>query len=362
MIPLRIKAEVSAHRQPFVVQVHSNSRPEEANADHAYLSSVGGEWIDFETCGGPLRLFNSAVNEIDGDVLLVVPSRGTAHRLIRSKSQHNSLLVTERCDQLCVMCSQPPKKAHYDVFPLLERAANLAPPGAMIGITGGEPMLFKEQVFRLLRATLEARPDLQFHVLTNGQHFDADDKPTLETLGASVLWGIPLYASHSGMHDKIVGKDGAFQRLFESLGVLARAGASIELRTVLMIPNAGELPSLARHLAVHTPFIGFWAIMQLENIGYARRDWSQLFYDSSIAFSPVATAVDIARARGLSVSLYNFPLCTVPDAYRSYARASISDWKQRFLPLCSGCTAREQCGGFFEWYPERRGFAKVGLQ
>jgi hypothetical protein len=62
------------------------------------------------------------------------------------------------------------------------------------------------------------------------------------------------------------------------------------------------------------------------------------------------------------VSLYNFPICTVPAAYRAFAVSSISDWKRRYLATCDGCGLRDRCGGFFEWYPEGHGFSKVEAQ
>src|SRR5882724_1263401 len=46
----------------------------------------------------------------DGDVVRISPSRGALSVLFRKNSPSNSLLVTERCNHFCVMCSQPPKK------------------------------------------------------------------------------------------------------------------------------------------------------------------------------------------------------------------------------------------------------------
>jgi len=136
---------------------------------------------------------------------------------------------------------------------------------------------------------------------------------------------------------------------------------AVELRTVLMATNAEVLPALARFILAHTPFVAFWAIMQLENIGYGRKNWNRLFFDNSESFTPVAAAIDIAAARGMDVALYNFPLCTVPAAYRRHNVASISDWKRRYLEACDACMLRESCGGFFEWCPEKNGFARIGL-
>ena len=46
---------------------------------------------------------------------------------------------------------------------------------------------------------------------------------------------------------------------------------------------------------------------------------------------------------------------------RLFAQASISDWKRRYLELCDDCELKAGCGGFFEWYPEERGFSRLGL-
>jgi His-Xaa-Ser system radical SAM maturase HxsC len=357
MIPLRIRAETPAG-EPFVVRLAGNGR----DTCDARLLSTGDGRLEYATASGVLRLLDVSADDVAGDVLLVVPDRRIAHRLIRAKSDHNTLLVTEQCDQLCVMCSQPPKAHHVDLYPLLERAALLAPPSMVLGITGGEPTLHKAALFHFLDVVLSARPDLHFHILTNAQHFDADDRAFLTSIRDRVTWGIPLYSAEAATHDEIVKKAGAFERLATSLSLLARCGADIELRTVVMKPNAPALPALADFVTRQVPFISCWAIMQLENIGYGRMNWRGLFFDSSATFEPIGQAVDIAKARGLHPQLYNFPLCTVPAPYRPFAVSSISDWKRRYLASCDGCTLRNECGGFFEWHPEPTGYERLAVQ
>lgn len=364
MIPLRLRAEAPAGDTPFVVRIR------DPRAGHslvtgpfdAVLREADTAAAELDTRHGSLRLSGVPAADLAGDVLLVDPARSVAHRLIRAGSSHNTFLVTERCDQLCVMCSQPPKKHHTDLFAFFTQAALLAPPGITIGISGGEPTLYKEQLFAFLHRALTARPDLRFHVLTNGQHFEEADATHLAAFPVGrVLWGIPLYAATPALHDEIVGKQGAFARLADSLALLARCGAAIELRTVLMTVNAPALEILAAFIAAQLPFIAVWAIMQLENIGYGRRNWNRLFFDSGASFTQVAAALDAARGRGIPVALYNFPLCTVPAPYRPFAHASISDWKRRYLGPCDACQLRAGCGGFFAWYPEDRGFERLGL-
>lgn len=367
MIPLRIKVDANAD-EPFVVRLRSlegwaaDDIWFAVDARDVVLERVS-EAAVYRGEGGSIRIHGIDPSHVDGDVLLVNPRRGVADRLVRASSPHNTFLVTERCDQLCVMCSQPPKAHHVDMFPHFETAALLAPEGATIGISGGEPTLYKEELLNFLERTMEKRQDLRFHILTNGQHFEEADMSTMRSLERErIILGVPLYASKPEVHDEIVGKEGAHSRLMESLGFLCRAGAQVELRTVLMDPNAFGLPALARFITTTLPFVQTWAIMQLESIGYARQNWQRLFYDSSVGFDVIGRALDLVRSRGIDAQLYNFPLCTVPAAYRHLSPPTISDWKRAYLDECQGCAIQGRCGGFFEWHPKKHGYANLGAQ
>ena len=367
MIPLRIKVDANAD-ESFVVRLRSlegwfaDGVGSAVDPRDVVLESVS-DFAEYRGEGGCIRIHGIDPSQVDGDVLLVNPRRGVADRLIRASSPHNTFLVTERCDQLCVMCSQPPKSHHVDMFPHFEAAAVLAPEGATIGISGGEPTLYKEELLNFLVRTMEKRPDLRFHILTNGQQFEEADLSMMRPLKRErIVWGVPLYSRSPDVHDEIVGKQGAHSRLMETLGFLCRAGAQVELRTVLMEPNAPGLPALARFITTTLPFIQTWAIMQLESIGYARQNWQRLFYDSSAGFDVIGRALDLVRSRGIDAQMYNFPLCTVPAAYRHLAPPTISDWKRAYVDKCTGCAIKDSCGGFFEWHPQKHGYANLGVQ
>lgn len=365
MIPLRIAVEPLPIEEPVVLRLRTTNEPDQYsdfNRD-AILTDFRDGVAEFDAAGFSLRLTYQHPGQLHNDVIMLLPGQRTAHRLVRASSRHNTFLVTEQCDQVCVMCSQPPKKHHVDLFQQYEEAAVLAPENAVIGISGGEPLLHKAALFRFLENVTDARPDLRFHVLTNAQHFTEQDIAFLKSsAAANVLWGVPLYATEPTLHDRIVGKGGAFGMLSDNLSLLAFTGADVELRTVILTENASNFSDLARFVTLNLPFVNFWAIMQLENIGFGRKNWDSQFLDTSLEFSPVADAIDIAGARGIEVCLYNFPACTVPTEYRHHATRSISDWKQKYLDVCSDCTIKELCGGFFQWYPEKNGFRELGLQ
>jgi His-Xaa-Ser system radical SAM maturase HxsC len=360
MINLRVEIDQLPLEEPLVVRLcHS---PISATTDNdAVLIDRSNGRLEYDLNGFSLVLHPLGGEDYDGDVILVLPGQTSAHRLIRASSQHNTFLVTEQCDQLCVMCSQPPKKQHTDLFSQFAQAALMSPAGAVIGISGGEPLLHKKKLFEMLQVVTRARADVTFHILTNGQHFEPSDVEALIDLGTGrILWGVPLYSADPKTHDEIVGKSGAFRQLSKSLVILMTAGASVELRTVVMRQNISGLAELADFVFTRLSFVHVWAIMQMERIGYGRMNWQKSFFDSSADFAHVASAIDISVARGIDVSLYNFPLCSVPTAYRPYAPSTISDWKRKYLDFCSECGQRAACGGFFEWYTHPEGFSALG--
>lgn len=358
MIPLTLPA-VAEPGAPFVTRLATaiDASPMPALS---LLVDEDDAGATFAGANGLFAIDGVPAADLAGDVVLVTPGTNRAERLLRQGSRHNTLLVTERCDQLCVMCSQPPKKTHVDRFDALEAACLLADPGILIGISGGEPTLYKDRLLTMVERVLAARPDLQFHILSNGQHFDDRDLERLrDERYRRVSWGVPLYAAEAELHDEIVGKAGAFERLHQSFAVLLAAGARIELRTVVLTSNIDRLPALARYVANLFAFIEAWSIMQLEAIGFAKGRWRDLFVRHERDFSPIAYALDWSASRGIRAQLFNFPRCTVPAAHRRYAIASISDWKAKTLAPCQLCAERDDCAGFFEWHPDEDALAVI---
>lgn len=348
MIPLALPAQ-GEMSQPFVTRLVAGKAAGAKESERRFADGARSLWAGV---GGLFEVVDGGA-DLAGDVVLVDPLAGRAERIIRANSPHNTLLVTEQCDQLCLMCSQPPKKSHRDRFGLFTEACLLAPQGMTIGISGGEPTLHMEPLLAMLEQVLAKRDDLSFHILSNGQHFTREHALRLRhTRYRKAVWGIPLYSAAPVVHDEIVAKPGAYERLMQSFEHLMVAGARIELRTVMMAPNLEGLGRLARFVTSNLPQIEQWSLMGLENIGYARNRWQELAVRLPADFAPVAAALDWALLHGIPARLFNVPLCQVPEAYRTLAVASISDWKQRFAATCSVCRARSECSGFFEWHPD----------
>lgn len=262
MIDLQLKAAFETRLPPFVVKLRVTNCVDgiEPAAQEALVASHPGRdgTYDCRAAGRRFVLYAEPEDSVDGDVILCMPSRGTVQRLFRRSSRHNTLLLTERCDQVCVMCSQPPKNTNDEWrFPFYEEALLLADENTIVGISGGEPTLYKDALLAMIDRVATRRPDLSYHILSNGQHFTPADEALLRNLHARVkiIWGIPLYSHSEAVHDKIVGKDGAFRKVMPSLFGLAGTGAQIELRTVITALNIFDLPHMARFIGRHIPFI-----------------------------------------------------------------------------------------------------------
>ena len=366
MIHLRFKADFETRGAPFVVKLRVPSSGHQRNpAENEAVASARPAQAGTYDCRsryGNFVLYATPGDAIDGDVLLCIPPRKAVQRLFRRASTHNTLLLTERCDQLCVMCSQPPKNTEDAWrFPLYEQALALADPDTVVGISGGEPTLYKDALFEIIDRVADRRSDLGYHILTNGQHFSMADRLVLKRLHgrASIVWGVPLYSHREEAHDEIVGKEGAFRRLLDNLFLLGSTNAQIELRTVITTLNVFDLPNMATFIAKNIPFISDWAIMGMEPIGYARANWERLFFDHSVFPRPIVNAIEISALRGVPCHLYNVPRCTIPKGYRSYCVDSISDWKKKYLPVCDQCSEKSRCCGFFEWYNTTTAWSEI---
>lgn len=286
-----------------------------------------------------------------GDVVRVRPGSTLVSVLYRRGSAANTLFATERCNSRCLMCSQPPRTEDdgWRVAELLRLVDLIDPDEAQLGISGGEPTLLGDDLGRLIDACARRLRDTHLHILSNGRIFC--DPAVAASLGdrghPSVTWGVPLYADHAELHDEVVDAHGAFEETIQGLYELGRLGARIEIRVVLHALTVDRLPQLASYIYRRLPFVEHVALMGLEPMGYAKTNRERLWIDPADYLEPLAAAVFFLAHRGLPVSIYNLPLCVLPEPLWPYARQSISDWKNTFAPECAGCDLVASCSGFF---------------
>ena len=287
----------------------------------------------------------------DGDVIAIQPT-GTIRVLYRIKSLHNDLFVTRRCNSLCIMCSQPPAQSDdSDLLAENQRVIELADKStSVLGITGGEPTLLKEDLIKLISYCNFRLPETHLHLLTNGRLLRNEDytKKLAAISHLKLTVAIPLYSDIDSEHDYIVQAKKGFEQTVLGILNLARYKIPIELRVVIHKLNFFRLPRIAEFIYRNLTFASHVALMALEPIGLAVVNMDKLWIDPVEYGAQLSEATLFLAARGINVSIYNHQLCTVPKSIRPFCRQSISDWKMAYLPCCDLCSSMSGCGGFFE--------------
>ncbi len=287
-----------------------------------------------------------------GDVVALSPASNVVRVLYRRNANSNLLFITDRCNSLCLMCSQPPKDID-DYWHVEEnlRLMDLMDKGdEQIGISGGEPTLYAEGLLALIKKASEVLSDKSLHILSNGRLLGQTYWLTSlnQIKHPRLTWGIPLYADNAADHDHVVQAPGAFSETIKGLYNLARAGQNIEIRIVLSRLTTPRLPELAHYIFRNLPFVKHIAMMGIENTGLAKKNYDALWIDPLDYQDTLASACHFLDIRGLTVSVYNLPLCVLEPSLTRFYRQSISDWKNLFIEACQSCAAQQHCAGFFK--------------
>ena len=300
-----------------------------------------------------------------GDVVRIDPQRHWVSALYRRSSPSNSILVTERCDNFCLMCSQPPRDIDdswicdelQEVIPLIDPATQ------EIGLTGGEPALLGRRLVDLVALFRRHLPGTALHILTNGRAFrDAEFANALGRVNhPDLMLGIPVYSDVSELHDYVVQARGAFSETIRGILKLKQAGVRVEVRVVIHAETFARLPELARFLTRNLLFVDHVALMGLELMGFAKTNLKTLWVDPLDYQRELVEAVGELDRAGMSVSIYNHQLCVLDKTLHPFSRKSISDWKNVHFDECGTCGARAECGGFFASASIRksRGIARI---
>jgi His-Xaa-Ser system radical SAM maturase HxsC len=286
-----------------------------------------------------------------GDVLSASENGEYLRVLWRRDSPMNAVLLTERCDHYCLMCSQPPKERD-DTWLLhnAEELIRLLPRSTdAIGFTGGEPTLYGDRLVELLKLCRNLLPHAGVHVLSNGRRFADFDFASkwASVKNQRMMVGIPIYAAEPSLHDYVVQANGAFDDTVRGIVNLGELRQRIEIRVVIHKQTAPYLPDIADFIARNLPFVEQVALMGLEMIGFARANMDEVWIDPVDYQAELSEAVALLDRRRVKTMIYNHQLCLMARDLWPFAVRSISDWKNEYHPECLKCSVADRCGGFF---------------
>jgi His-Xaa-Ser system radical SAM maturase HxsC len=287
----------------------------------------------------------------EGDIIGIHSQSRKFRTLFRRSSRHNSFLVTERCNNYCLMCSQPPKDIDdrwildeiRESLPLLDKAT------PTLTFTGGEPLSDWIDFISVLAECRDQLPRTSVQVLTNGRAFSRSE--IVDAWRAlshpSLIAAIPVYSAVDHLHDYVVQAKGAFDETILGILKLKDRGQRVEIRVVLHAQTAPAILETCRWLARNLPFVDHVALMGMENTGFAIANEDLLWIDPIDYRDDLAAGVDLLSTTGMSVSIYNLSRCVLHRSVWPFAVQSISDWKNGYVEECTPCIEKSRCSGIF---------------
>lgn len=267
-------------------------------------------------------------------------------------SNSNVLFVTNQCNNHCIMCCQPPQQDNdFNFFynqnvKLIKSAPKET---KVVCITGGEPTLAGNYFFDLVSLVRSELPSTDIHILSNGRIFINNDftRQLKVAGGDKVFVGVPIHSDYFRDHDIIAGAKGAFNETMLGLYNLADEGIPIELRVVINKLNYNRLYQLAEYIFKNLYFVSWGAFMGMEDTGWATKNAGTIWIEPIDYINQLCIAVKELDDWDIPVAIYNIPLCLLPTDYHRFAAQSISDWKTRYLDICTKCTVKDKCCGLF---------------
>jgi His-Xaa-Ser system radical SAM maturase HxsC len=298
-----------------------------------------------------VKVSEEVSNKLEEGDCILIGKDGTITVVWEKMSSTNSLLLTEMCDCRCLMCPQPPKTHDRTLTDMSKRILNLIKidSNQTICLTGGEPTLLKEDFFDILGVINKKHPKSTVMMLTNGKSFANFEftKRFVSLKPKDFLTCVSMHSDVDEVHDQIVGVKGSFYKTAMGLQNLARFREKIEIRIVVSRINAHRLESIATFIQRNFPFISHCAFMGMEIIGLARDNYETVWIDPHEYRDELSRAIRVLSRADMNVSIYNIPLCLLDQKSWSFARQSISGWKNDYLPICDGCSVKSRCCGIF---------------
>ena len=162
-----------------------------------------------------------------------------------------------------------------------------------------------------------------------------------------LILGIPLHSDYAGDHDLIAGSRNAYTETMKGLYNIAMQGGIIELRIVMNKLNFSRFLSMAKFIHKNLSFVAWTAFMGMEKTGFADSKSEKIWIEPIEYQAELDDAVHFLADWYHEVAIYNIPLCLLPKGLYNFAKRSISDWKNYYLPVCSKCVMKEKCCGLF---------------
>jgi len=300
-------------------------------------------WLPVKT-----RIFN------EGDVVEIYFNKikTKINILYRFKSNDNVLILTNACNNKCIMCPEPVLKPTTEGSNIkkIERIIKLISKSTkFLAISGGEPTITKDKFICVLSLCKKNLPNTEISVISNGRMFFYKSfVDEIESIGIkNLLLCIALHSYDPLIHDKITQIPESHNQTLVGLKNLLNSSINIELRIVLQQRNYKDLNLIADFIINNLKGIYRVAFLGMEMSGSARLNKNNIWIELNKIRPYLQQACIKLLNAGIKVNIFNIPFCKVDKSFYPLCAQSISDYKIRYLEKCDRCIKKNECGGIF---------------
>lgn len=290
---------------------------------------------------------------VDNDVIEISPDTLTIRVLYRANSTDNFLMLTNKCNNNCIMCPDSLKvrteNKNIPISILKKYIELIHKEVKFLCITGGEPTLLKEDFIEVIRYLRETLSGTEYLLLTNGRMFYNKRFVEAFVINApeNLITAIPIHGHYPELHDNISGVKGSFIQSLYGVKNLYELGGKIEIRVVINKLNYNVIANIADMISDYFPKVVRVNFMAMEMLGNAVVNKEKVWIDFNSVQEKLKEAVFILLKSGIETRIYNFPLCSLDESIWNLSVRSISDYKIRYKQQCNECSVMKNCGGFF---------------
>ncbi len=292
-----------------------------------------------------------------------------------------SIHLTDLCNNNCRFCIvgspflRENKVSKDKIFSFLQDNRNQG--YKAVNLHGGEPTTRKDffEILKKIKDCGYPRIILQ----TNGRKLSKMDYAQKAVDQGITKVVVSVHGSKSEIHDYITQKPGSFKHTIKGIKNMKSLGIHVRTNSVLSKLNDKDFPAIMNVLLKLG--VDHVNISAIHTSGTAFSNFDQVVPEYADIYSYLKESVDLITAAGVTLTLEGFPFCVIPGMEKYIINWEYQKFKMLFRQFvledyealmdsvmrahgepCGGCHQKEECGGVYNEYIDKFGWAGFGYK
>ena len=268
-----------------------------------------------------------------------------------------------RCNNNCVMCSNPSKMyqnkknsaffaKEFIIEKIKKKREELIKTKDSIQLTGGEPTIHPEflDIIRKIRFFLKYN---EIFIITNGRRlfYESFVRDLLEVENLTLQ--ISLHGYSATTHDSVTRVKGSFNQAIRGIANLIKyknSSQKIEIRIILTKKNYEIIDKIYEKIFRLFPSVESVVLIFHEIEGNCKKNADKIAVSHAECKKIVQRVTGKWSDKFKEFRLYHFPLCTLNFNCWKYIHRTLPGYELTFLESCNDCLYKKYCLGIHFGY------------